>query len=180
MTHQIIRFIVYGETKEEAREKAEENLNILVSKEHFDYGTFFDEEDKKSSGKMRYGELPICVLADSKEGKKLIDEGIKFTKEELMQEVKEIRNYIKTYSDEELVSEVADNKTLILNELEQENKLPLNWFQHSCYNLGCYGGRAIFLYDNDCEGIRNEKDLKDVFKWAKGQKVWVVPCDVHS
>ncbi len=195
--HQVIRIICYADTSEEARGKAENILNRLCGEDGqpFDYGTFFDEESS-ASGKSRWGNLtPVC-LADSKEGKKLIDDGMKATKNSFMETIKSIREMINFYSDEELFDgELKDTKKKIIFSLEDkkdENLNKLSMFKYFCSCLGQYEGTEIFLYDDDGEGIDNSKHLKNVLnKWKtiyedegkenpnKDKKAWVIPCDVH-
>lgn len=188
--HRVIRIICYAKNKKEAREKAEEilNENLVRNGEPFDYGTFFDE-DSSGSGKNRWGNLPVVALADSKEGKKLIDEGMKFTKDEFIKNVKEVREMINFYSDEELFEEnVVDVKKKILESLQDKKdkvSLGISFFKHYCFCLGEYKGTDIYVYDNDGEGIRTTKHLKSTLnKWNsanyKDLKVFVVPVDVHS
>ncbi len=190
--HQIIRIICYAISPEEAREKAETILNEnLVGEDGqpFDYGTFFDEESSVS-GKSRWGNLPAVVLANSKEGKKLIDEGMKATKDSFMESIKQVREMISFYSDEELFEgEVKDTKKKIIISLEDNKSSKaeqyLSLFKHFCYCLGQYEGTNIFLYDNYGSGIRDTKHLKNVLnKWNNTdyQKlgVFIIPIDVHS
>ena len=196
--HQIIKIICYANSQEEARARAEKILNEnLVGEDGqpFDYGTFFDEESSVS-GKSRWGNLPPVVLANSKEGKKYIDEGMKATKDSFMGNIKKVRKLIDFYSDEELFEgEVKDTKRKIilsLGENEDKELKDISQFRIRCFWLGQYGGSEIFLYDNDGSGITDTKHLNNVLnKWKclyedKGEKnpnknnqIWVIPCDVH-
>ena len=198
--HQIIRIICYANDKREARERAEEILknNLVGDNCPFDYGTFFDDDISTMSGKARWGYNPSVVLADSKEGKKLIKEGMKYTKESFIEKIKEVREMINFYSNEELFEKkVIDIKKKILESLENKKDkkgLGISFFKYYCSCLGEYKGSNIFLYDNDGEGISDSQHLKDVLtKWKSfygtenkeknkyiGLKVFVVPIDVHS
>ncbi len=190
MTHQVIRIICYAISPEEARAKAEEilNNNLVGEDKPFDYGTFFDEE-RSVSGKSRWGNItPVC-LADSKEGKKLIDDGMKSTKNCFMDTIRSVRKMIDFYSDEELFEEeVKDTKKKIilsLNDKENDGLRFISLFRYYCYCVGQYVGTEIFLYDQDGEGIRDTKHLKNALdKWGaekyKGLKIWVIPIDVYS
>lgn len=194
--HEVIRIICYADSSEEARSKAEEILmkNLVGDGMPFDYGTFFDEDNGIGFGKTRWGNLPPVVLADSKEGKKLIDDGMKYTKEEFLRHLKEIREMINFYSDEELFEEeVMDTKKKILNSLENKKDASnILSFKYPCSCLGEYEGSNIYLYDGDGSGIRNEKQLKNVLeKWKsvyedegkenpnKDKKIYILPIDVH-
>ena len=122
---------------------------------------------------------------------------MKLTKEEFDENLKKIRELINFYSDEELFEEkTIDIKKKILENLEdKQNNEHISMFKYYCNCLGQYKGSSIWLYDNDSEGIRNSKHLKNVLnKWEciygtkekKGEKnpykklkVFVVPCDCH-
>jgi len=191
--HTIIRIICYANDKKEARIKAEDILdnNLVGDYQSFDYGTFFDDDFATS----RWGSRPVSCLADSKEGKKLIDEGMKFTKKEFKDNIKKVREALKEYSDEDLFEgKIVDMKKKILQKLEdkKDNNMDLHLFKYRCWNIGDYSGRSIWLYNDDGEGIRNNEMLKDVLeKWKgfyesegkinpnKDLKVFVVPVDVH-
>lgn len=187
--HQIIRIITYAYSEEEALERAKSVLDDnLVGEEYgmFDYGEFFDNDGSEVSGKGRWGDMPSVVLADSKDGKKFIDEGMKATKDSFIESVKGIRRIIDKYSDEELFEEKRMSiKGKILDELDTErnNNLGLGYFRYYCRNSGASRGSNIFLYDDDGEGIDTTSHLKKVLnKWGKEdkRKVYVVPVDVHS
>ena len=185
--HMIIRIICYGKDEKEAREQAEIILedNLVGGDKSFDYGTFFDDETAGASGKARWGNLTSVALADSKEGKKLIDEGMKFTKEEFKRNLQKVKEIIDSYSEDELFEgEVTDIKSKILEKLDGKKDIDLTMFKYYCSCLGEYRGSNIFLYDNDGEGIRSERHLKDVLnKWNRkdyeGLNIYVVPVDVH-
>lgn len=198
MTHQIIKIICFAKNKEEAREKAEEilNENLVGDYKPFDYGTFFNEESS-ISGKSRWGNItPVC-LADSKEGKKFINEGMKATKDIFMEMIKQVRKHIEFYSNEELFEEeIMDTKKKIILSLDDEENNDLDrisMFKHYCFCLGQYQGTEIFLYDNDGEGINNTQHLRNVLnKWKtiyedekkenpfKNLNTYIIPIDVHS
>lgn len=160
----------------------------------FDYGTFFDEDKGSGFGKARWGNLPPVVLADSKEGQKLIGDGMKYTKDTFLEKIKEVRGMIDFYSDEELFEEeVIDTKKKILNSLNDKKELyDIDFFKYLCSVLGEYSGSNIYLYGDEGSGIRNEKDLKNVLgKWKslyegegkenpyKNKGIYVIPVDVH-
>jgi hypothetical protein len=196
--HRVIRIICYANDEKEAREKAEAILedNLVGDNCAFDSGTFFDE-DSPVSGSSRWGNLPVVALAESKEGKKLINEGFKYTKDNFIENLKNVKELIKFYNDEELFEEeVLDVKKKILEGLEDKKdnqNLGIRFFKYYCNDLGRDSGGGIFLYNNDGEGIKNTNDLKNVLsKWKtiyedknvrnpyEDLKVFVVPVDVHS
>ena len=188
--HYVIKIICYAKNKKEARSKAEDILNnrLVGDGKPFDYGVFFDKDGGGMSGKDRWGNLPAVVKADSKEGKKLIDDGLKFTQQEIKDNLKKIRELLNKYSDEELIEEeVLNTKKKILDNLEdnKSSKIELDMFKYYTNCVGRYEGNGVYLYDNDGEGIRNTKHLKNVLnKWDskdyEGQEIFVLPIDVHS
>ena len=162
----------------------------------FDYGTFFDEDGMGVAGSSRWGNMPSISLANSKEGKKLITDGMKFTRDTFMERLKSVREMIGFYSDEELFKEkIMDTKKKILESLKDKNSIlnDVSMFKYSCSCLGEYVGGNIYVYGNDGEGIRNDEELKRVLnKWKcvyedegkenpyKDLNIYVTPIDVHS
>lgn len=186
--HQIIRIIVYAHSGKDALRRAKSILdNNLVGEGYglFDYGTFFDNDGSAVSGKGRWGNIPAVVLADSKEGKKFIDDGMKFTKESFLESVKGMRDFLDKYSDEELFEEERIGiRGKILDKLSEEktNNLGVGYFKYYCRNAGVFGGSNIYLYDDDGEGINKTSHLKKVLdKWGdkNSKKIYVIPVDVH-
>ena len=188
--HHVIRMIVYAKTKKEARSRAEKTFNErLVPR--FDYGTFFDDESPMN-GKSRWGTLPPIELVNSKEGKKLINEGFKVVVKEFMDNLKQMRKMLEKYNDFELFEgEILDKNKQILEELEDEKDKGLAgltnpyWFSYNCLKIS----RGDWLYDDDGEAIQTSKNLKRVLtkeycedkdKKDKDLKVWVLPVDVHT
>lgn len=190
--HSVIRVIVYAKDNKDARQKAEVILNDRLGGEgegKFDYGTFFDE-DSSVSGKSRWGNLPVVALADSKEGMKLIADGMKYTKNNFKERIVTIRKLLKDYNDEELFEEkILEKPKAILvglkDEKEQQQELfELKFFKYNCSSVGSYSGPGIYLYDNDGQGIMSSEQLQNTLnkygsKDYEGLKVYVVPIDVH-
>ena len=185
--HQVIRAIVYAKDKEGAMDQAKEIFDGLVERSIFDYYVTFDEEGHGVSGKDRWGELPVCAKANSEEGKKLIEDGMKYTKDDFMENIKKIHACMSKYSDEELFE---GGKELFAGGEGRRGDIML--FRYYCNHVGQYEGTSIWLYNNDSEGIQTEKELNDTLgKYASiyddnGKKnpyaddtVWVVPADVH-
>jgi len=181
--HMVIRAIVYAKTEDEALKKARKIFEQLCETE-FDYFTLFNDDTSTVSGKARWGELPVVAKADSKEGKRLIAEGMEATKREFLDSVAKIKNSLEKYSAEELFEMEGFSE-------EDLDKFGID-FRHNCYRAGMYRGYLIWLYDDDGEGIRTPKHLKRVLeKWKsiyedKGKEnpykdldIWVVPADVH-
>jgi hypothetical protein len=143
--HQVIRAIVYAEDEEEAMDQAKGIFDSMVERGIFDYYVTFDEEGNGISGKDRWGKLPVCATANSEEGKKLIDEGIKYTKDDFMENIKKIHDCMSKYSDEELFNGGAEGSRDIM------------LFRYYCNHVGQYEGTSVWLYDNDSDGIRTKK-----------------------
>ena len=163
--HKIIRIIVYSYSPEEARNKAKEILSDrLVQEGHgvFDYGTLFDDDTSAVSGKSRWGNIPSVILADSLEGKKLIDDGMKFTKESFLENVKKVRDIINDFSDEELFEEeLLDSRKKILKGIGDKSvdTSELGLFKYRCSLMNGYRSSDIYLYDDDGEAIDKTSHL---------------------
>ena len=155
--HMVIRALVYAKTKEEALVNAKEVFDRLTENQHpFDYYVTFDQNGLGSAGKDRWGKKPVAVKVNSKEGKKLLEEGLEFTKKEFMDNLKNVRAALIFKEGEAEV----DDETLF-NERHQFPGL-----RYPCYCIGQYRGSSVWLYDNDGEGIRDPGHLKDVLnKW---------------
>jgi hypothetical protein len=180
--HMVIRAIVYSKYKDGALDEARSVFEKLVDNgDPFDYYQMFDSEGTSVSGRGRWGKLTPVAKVDSKAGKKLIDEGMKYTRDRFNIAIKAIKEGIANYTE---------------NELFEDEKAKVNgmlgMFKYYCHVIGNYRGPSVYLYDNDGEGIRNKGNLKDVLsKWKciyedvgkenpyKDMSVWVVPADVH-
>lgn len=193
--HKVINFIVYAKTENEAKDNAEILLDTLVERGVYDYGTFFDDDTKGASGQARWGEKTPVVDVESNEGKDIIEEGMKYTKEEFMNNLQKIRRLLKEFNNEELFEEdVIDKKKKIIEELgvKDENKKDLTLFKHFCSCVGGSYHSGIFLYDSDGEAISNQNHLNNVLtKWNcvyegkskenphRQEDIFMIPCDVH-
>ena len=166
--HMLICAIVYAVDEDTALEEAQSIFETLCEHEHFDYYQTFDE-----GGKDRWGDLPIVAKVNNKEGKKLINDGMKNTRECFTENLKVIREALKVKADEELFED--------------------GYFKSHLHWAGMHSGQSIWLYDNNGSGIENSEHLKDVLnKWKcfykdvpakqnpyKNTEVFVVPADVH-
>lgn len=179
--HMVIRTIVYAKDKDEALDEARHVFERLVEREKFDYYTMFDNEGTSVSGKGRWGELTPVAEVDSKKGKQLINEGMKYTQEHFNEAIKYVREALDKHTDKELF----EDRTVKVNGMTR-------MFKYYCSVMGSYDGPNVWLYDNDGEGITDHEHLKDVLsKWQsiydrenkpnphKDMKIWVVPADVH-
>lgn len=175
MTHQIIRIIVYANTKKEALENAIKILEGLIKDGSlFDYYTLFNDNTAKASGKARWGNLPSAVRLMTKEGIGLVNEGMNATIRDFKKEINLIRKKLNEEKDDDIL--IGDG-----------------FFRFSCLEIGEYKGSCIWVYDNEGEGIRDIEHLKEVLtKWKEYHKgenkenpyknfdIWVIPADVHS
>lgn len=177
----VIRAIVYAENKDKAQDKAETVFERLVEDTQFDYYVSFDKDGMGMSGKDRWVKLPAVAEATSRKGKKLIDEGMQFTKVAFTEAMKEIRFITEKYSDKD-----------IFEEKDKDSGNLGGFFKHYVYRVGQYRGSSVWLYDSEGEGIKRPTHLKGVLeKWKclyedEGKenpyeklKVYVVPADVH-
>jgi hypothetical protein len=150
----------------------------------FDYYTTFDGPGTEVSGKVRWGDLPAALLAESDDGKHWIEWGLEATKIEFVEYVSGLRKRLKEFSDEEL--------------FEERDGLDgfQGAFRHYCRQLGKKRATHIWLYasnrEDAAEGIVNHRELERALKGTFGPdaqedetkrktdlKVWVVPADVH-
>lgn len=177
--HMVIRVLVYDKDKKSAFSKATQTLDRLCGEDGqpFDYFTTFDDKTSTVSGEARWGKLPSVCEADSKEGKKLIEEGMEYTKNTFLENIKIARKVLKKKTDNEIFNDDIFDRDMI---------------RYRFYCLGEYRGPSIWLYDNDGEGVRTPKHLKDILnKWEciyekekkpnpyKDLTLYVVPADVH-
>lgn len=162
---QNIGIIVYANNDNEALDKAESILESFIEEHVF----------------TKYSELPIPMLADSKEGKKVIKTRMKDTRQEFMKNITELRAILKQYSNEYLFKNLY---------IKRKNKDVVN-LRDRAFLMGQYHGPAIFLYTHEAEGVRTPKTLRNALdKWScnykknpetnpyKDKKVWVVSAEV--
>lgn len=192
--HRVISAIVYAKDEESALKHAKKIFEELVEVRCFDYYVTFDNEDVKMAGKARWGALPPVASVDSVEGKKLVAEGMKYTKESFMEYISYVRKQLELYSDEELFEEDMKREKEVLNALSDDNppEEAIFMFKHYCRCVGQSRGPHVYLYDSDGEGIRNPGHLDNVLsRWKNlhedtgkanphiGLKIFVVPADAH-
>lgn len=175
----VIRTIVVARTREEAISAATNVFERLTENQHpFDYFQTFDDEGTSVSGKGRYGDIPAALEVSTKEGRQMVSEGMSATRRDFFEALKGIKSSIRKFNQEELFQGVSKKK------LTRDEAFALDFFKHSCYKAGQYAGSNVWLYDGDGEGIRDDKHLNNVLNnWdrplADGEKLWVVPADVH-
>ena len=164
--HMVIRAIVHALTDKAALSEAQEVFEELCNSGIFDYYTTFETAESKVSG----GNLPAVVRADSKAGRKLIEEGMNSTKSDFLRRIEVIKNAVNDFSAEELF-EMEDDDFYSFSIKKYGGGL-----RYNAYNIGRYRGHPIWLYDSDGEGIHTPGHLK---RALKDKDIWVVLADVH-
>jgi len=162
--HMKIRIITYGKTRKQAQEQAEAVVKGLCC--------------NGCSDPFDYGSvISTPTLADTKKGKALIDEAMNYQRREFKDSLRQIRAKLATMTDDELFDE------------RDGVGLPARFYMH---NAGQYRGSAIWLYDDDGEGIQESHHLENALnKWrclyedqgkdnpSADSRVWVSVADVH-
>jgi len=165
--HFLIGVITYGKHKEEAFDKAKSILDGLCGEDKpFDYYSTSDDDFSRWQGQK-------IMRVKSKKGKELVNKIMQYTKENFLESLKIVKRAIRKHTNEEL--------------FEGSDYL----FKYRCSCLGQYKGSDIRLYDNDGQGIRDNKHLKDTLtKWKSlgkkvtkeyaGMNVYITTADVHN
>lgn len=160
MGHKLITLIVYAEDEDDAVSRATYILEDMCSgRRIYNWYSLFTEESKNTTaGIGRWGKLPLVTPANSKIGKKLIDEGLDYTKKEIKESLSKLHEKIRDIKDEDI-------EKLIYKVLNEDD--------------------ISYLYDNNGEAIINEERLNKVLNKLddskyKDLKVYVVPADIHS
>lgn len=182
--HTVIYAIVYAEDEDEALEKGKEIFEQLVEETIFDYYTTFDDDTSTVSGKARWGDLPPVISAIHPDGIEMIDGAMEQTWKEFKENISTIRKLLEKYTDEEIFEEATSDGE------KGSEETYINMARHYFYEVGRYKGPSVYLYDNDGEGIRDKRHLRNVLnKWSnqyedkenpyKDLGVYIVPADVH-
>jgi len=168
LIHQLIRCIVYGESKETAVAQARTNLEQLTKDGRpYDYFVTFEEDEPTCgvAGRDRFGDLPAAVEADSEKGQELVEQGWEHQREAYKNALEKIDEFF----------ESADEPTKVVEETHEE------LIRHQMMKLGRYRGPPVFFYDHYGSGLTTKEDL-DVALDApnsENQNIWIVPADVH-
>lgn len=102
-----------------------------------------------------------ATLADLKNGKKTIREGMKNTKRIFIENIAELRMALRLYNNEYLF------KNNFIKDKDGKTFQP----RYAAILIGQRQGPAIYLYDHEGEGIRTPKHLKNALtKWACNYK----------
>jgi len=168
--HQTIGIITYAKNKQDAIDQAQNILEGLTGDPAaFDYGEVYPKQATKAS---------------SKAGKKLIDDLWGYTKRDFMDHMAKIRRCIGLYTDTELMDERPNDPKIKDDDI--------GMVRYYMRQVGEYRGPAVWLYDDEGEGIRTAKNLKNTLdKYAclyeerglpnpkAAMDVWIVPADTH-
>lgn len=181
--HMVIGVIVGAEDGEEALDKAKETLNSLVERGDFDYYTTFDVDGHGMSGKDRWGELPVVANIESREGKKLVEDGLKQTQNDFERAITKVRKLLQRYNNDELFEEFCTHEE-VAAKLSEEIGEELRDLHMAHYWLASAGMRYswdTYLWDDEGERIENKRTLEYIVVAYKKEKkkIFVVPSDVH-
>ena len=179
----LICVIVGAEEEEAALEKAKETLEILVERGDFDYYTTFDMDGHGMAGKDRWGELPVVARIESKEGKKLIEEGLKWTEQNFEYAITKVRNVLQRYTNTELFEEFCVHEEVaakLSEEIEQEWR-DLHMAHYWLASAGMNHPSDTYLWSDEGEQIENRHTLEYIIECHKKEKkkIFIVPSDVH-
>jgi len=157
----LIGVITYASNEDEAFRKANNVIEELIERDHFDYAIPFDDEFAIS----RWGKLPTVCRADSPEGKKLIERLMDATWKDFKSAISEIRSLLENFSDEEIFELEPNELKKISAGLTNDDKmfrgLHLNQFLfHELSRYGC--SHSVYLFDNDGFEITNRTYLEKV------------------
>lgn len=157
--HMIIRAIVYAKDIAQAKSKAESIFRRMSGEgQEFDYYNLFSNP----YAEQRWGKKDTVYLADSKEGKELIEEGMKATEADFKIHISKVRAILR--------------RNKVPSKLMKKSD-----FRYHCHCIGEYRGSDVWLYDDDGEGIRDREHLRLVLtSWNENREnIYVVPADVH-
>ena len=180
----LITILVPAKNLREARTKAEEVVNELVNNGVFDYGVFFDEESPVA-GKARWGPLPVATPYNSRVGKRLIKQGIRYTWNEFYDGYRNLKRCLRKYTARELFEEKILSKRNSIRKVMEKitNKKNSDFFYLDLWleqmlrkNQNCY------VYAYQWGRIKSNSALERLFKFYKlseREEWWVVPVDVH-
>lgn len=182
--HLMIRAMVYAKNEKQAVGKATGIFEQLTDgQKPFDYYSLYDGGTPSETEELDLRkETPTAVPYAHPNGKQLVDTAFEYTKQQFAENVAKLKALLSEYSADELM----EDRDLTL----ARHKYPVD-FRHTCNKLGQYVGNEVRLYDQDGEGIRDQRHLTNVIeKWKcldkRGEKnpyegldLWVVPADVH-
>ena len=194
--HMVIRCLVEASTSAEALAAAHEAFNNICAEDGsgFDYYTMFDEPGSSVSGRSRWGDINPVMCANSKDGQKYIEEGWDATKREVSRCLNKVRHGLEHLTDEQIFAGESLEKDKTVPPLiekgirydgteytsEERKHLDPDWLMH--YMSWAGGGMCsnFFLWDRYGHPIRMKSQLDKALELEEeGNKMWVVPADVH-
>ena len=189
--HKIIRILVYAYDHKEALERGRMLLERLCDcQKPYDYYTIFgSEEDDGSwvSGTGRFGPQPQAILATSTEGKKIIEQSMQYTLENIQDAWKKVKLAMfkgnpEDFFEHELQPHRIDNADEDDIEWYKDIDMPRHYFNHLGY---AYAGNC-WVYGNDGEGVLSRRHLNNILnKWNRvtneydDMNIYIISADVH-
>jgi len=179
--HKVICVIVNGRDKSSAFQKAKASVDrfLVGEQKPFDYATPFDRVYDSISGIARWGKLPAVaeigepILASRippiDEGWKLLQSAIDSSKKELFRNLNEIRKSLGLYTNEDFWEGRA----------RLQGTYSIDMVRLLMYEVGQYFGETGWIFDEFGGMIRNKPELETALKKPEGQRVFIVPFDVH-
>ena len=158
--HYLIKLIVSGENKEDALDKAKSFAADLVEYNEFDWYDFDG----------RWGKSEAFAV-DSEEGKKLIESGMKDTRNEFDRAIEAVRYMVANFTDEQIYE--GDMK---YNAPETDGI----YLSRYMFSVADGRGNSTYVYAEGwgSTGIENEKSLKSAMSYDDAK--WVVAVDFHN
>lgn len=153
--HKLIVALVSAESKEEAVSWGKQIGDNLIDEGIYDYYVAFDE-DVSVAGKRRWGDYEPAYYLESEMGKKLIEERLQFTLEDIKEGLDRIKKGI-----EKEIKEVIKDDVLRY------------WF----HLIGSDESTLPWIYGEN-KGILTEDEFRELTE-GKENEFWVVPLDVH-
>lgn len=172
----LIRGLVHADSPPDALETAKHEVFLpLVDRGTFDYYVTFDADGRGVAGNDRWGDYPAVAPADSSAGRKLIEDGWRYT-------VKEYEYSFDT------VAEFLDTRerTAFWEDTDVHRQ-----YHYAFHKIGEYEGPHTYLYDEAGQGVRDRGHLRLIQNAYedfvdetmdnpyRDQDLFVVPADVH-
>lgn len=174
--HDLYGIIRYANNKGEALASAREFMYEMVRMDIFDWCAFFDEPAATDA----YGHYPLVMGGNTKIATMFIEDRWHHQRSEDMEYIAAIREYLQHATDEQ----AFNNETIILPDGTKNTTM----FRHYAYMIGQYQGSEVRLYDQDGEGIRDDKHLKFALNYWEGSaappldrklSLFIVPVFAH-
>lgn len=162
--HYLVRMLVEADSGKDAVEQARIDCDTMVE---YGYIDWYDFEGRWGDSKA-YG-------IKSQKGKKLLEEGMKYNREQFDDAMKAIRYMMDRFSDDAIYNEDFTRSEQDMSEIY------LSRFQFTIA-AGRSNAACVYAMDSSLWGSRvsNDKDLEYILENNKSKKLWVVPVDVHN